>query len=131
MELGNLIEDAKGKNAQREERKAEIPAIEAAGPATEVFVASGNNQAARRGTRLHQQLLVLVTDQHGNAVSGNAVTFSDGGAGGIFSNTNPVTPGPVEQRPTFIRCHRVPGTVTINATATEVSSPTVFTETSQ
>jgi hypothetical protein len=39
-------------NAQSEERKAEIPAIEAAGPATGVFVTSGNNQAARRGTQL-------------------------------------------------------------------------------
>lgn len=55
-------------------------------------VVSGNNQSAPPNTQLHSALVVLITDQYNNPVSGVTVGFADGGSGGIFSassaNTN-------------------------------------------
>ena len=62
-------------------------------PAANVAITSGNNQTAIHGTQLPQALSVLVTDQYGNPISGDSVNFSDGGAGGAFSNANPVVTG--------------------------------------
>ena len=64
-----------------------------AGPSASIAITGGNNQSGKAGTQLPQALTVLVTDQYGNPVSGNSVDFSDGGAGGTFSNSNPVTTG--------------------------------------
>ncbi len=102
-----------------------------AGPAASVAITSGNNQFAPAGTQLPQALTVLVTDQYGNPVSGNSVTFDDRGAGGFFSNSNP---GITSTSGTATQFYTLPssrGTVTINATATGVANPAVFTETAQ
>jgi outer membrane protein assembly factor BamB len=100
-----------------------------AGPAANIAITTGNNQSAPAGTQLPQALTVLVTDQYGNPVSGNSVTFADGGAGGIFSNPNPVVTGTNGTASQLYTLPATPGTVTINATAAGVSSSAVFTET--
>jgi hypothetical protein len=103
-----------------------------AGPATNIAITSGNNQVAPNGTQLQQALTVLVTDQHGNPVSGVNVAFSDGGAGGVFSNGNPVVTGANGTASQFYTLPAVPNeTVYITATATGVSNAAVFTETGQ
>jgi hypothetical protein len=73
-----------------------------------LVIYSGNNQAAPVGTTLPAPLVTKVSDQYGNGVPGVAVSFSDGGAGGILSAptvttdslghssvnyTNPANPG--------------------------------------
>jgi adhesin/invasin len=102
-----------------------------AGPAANVAVTGGNNQAAPAGTQLPQALTVEVTDQHGNPVSGSSVTFSDGGAGGTFSNANPVVTNSSGTASQFYTLPASPGTITITATAAGVSASAVFTETGQ
>ena len=100
-----------------------------AGPATSVAVTGGNSQSGSVGTQLPVALSVVVSDQYGNPVSGNSVTFSDGGAGGVFSGPNPglsSSTGLVSQMYTL---PGTPGTITINAAATGVSNPAQFTET--
>lgn len=101
-----------------------------AGPAANIAIASGNNQSARAGTQLPLALTVLVTDQYANLVSGNSVTFSDGGAGGTFSSPNPAVTGANGTAALFYTLPPSPGAVTVNATATGVSTPAVFTATS-
>ncbi len=102
-----------------------------AGPAANITITSGNNQFAPAGTKLPKALTVLVTDQYGNPVSGNSVMFSDGGAGGTFSNSNPGVTGTNGTATQFYTLPPAPGTVTITATATGISNPAVFTETGQ
>ncbi len=102
-----------------------------AGPAAGVAITSGNNQSAPAGTQLPLALTVLVADQYGNPVSGVSVTFADGGAGGTFSNLNPVITGSNGTATQFYTLPSSSGTVTINATAAGVASPAVFTETGQ
>jgi hypothetical protein len=102
-----------------------------AGPAAEVAVTGGNNQSAAPGTQLPQALTVEVTDQYGNPVSGNNVTFSDGGAGGTFSNANPVVTNSSGIASQLYTLPASAGTVTITAAAAGVSTSAVFTETVQ
>ncbi len=102
-----------------------------AGPASSIAVTGGNNQSAPAGTQLPQALTVLVTDQYGNPVPSAGVTFDDGGAGGNFSNQNPVLTSASGTASQFYTLPSSPGTVTIHATATGVASPAVFTETGQ
>src|SRR5271157_744883 len=99
-------------------------------PAT-IAITSGNNQFASAGTQLPQALTVLVTDQYANPISGNSVTFSDGGAGGTFSNANPVVTGANGTASQFYTLPPSAGPVTITATATGLATPAVFTETGQ
>jgi hypothetical protein len=101
-----------------------------AGPAARVTITGGNNQAAPAGTQLPQALTVEVTDQYGNPVSGSSVTFSDGGAGGTFSNSNPVVTSSSGIASQFYTLPASPGTVTISASAAGLTSA-VFTETGQ
>jgi hypothetical protein len=102
-----------------------------AGPAANIIITSGNNQFAPAGTQLPVGLTVLVTDQYGNPVSGNSVSFSDGGAGGTFSNPNP---GVTSASGTVTQIYTLPlslGTVNIAASAAGVANPAAFTETAQ
>jgi hypothetical protein len=100
--------------------------------ASGISISSGNDQTAPNGTQLPAALVVLVTDQYGNPFSGNNVTFSDGDAGGTFSNTNPVVTGTNGTASQFYTLPPVAGeTITITATAAGVSSSAVFTECGQ
>jgi hypothetical protein len=100
-----------------------------AGPAANVGITSGNNQTAPAGTQLPQALTVLVTDQYGNPVSGVSAGFSDGGAGGTFSNANPVITGASGTATQMYTLPSVAKTLTITVTATGVANAAVFTET--
>ncbi len=102
-----------------------------AGPATGIAVTGGNNQAGPAGTTLPQALTVLVTDSYNNPVSGVSVSFSDAGAGGIFANPNPSVTDNTGSATQIYTLPPVAGTVTINATASGVPNPAVFTETGQ
>ncbi len=62
-----------------------------AGPATLIKTFTGNRQSAPPDTTLPLPLVVSVVDAHGNPISGMAVTFSDGGEGGSFSNSAATT----------------------------------------
>ena len=104
-------------------------AYSVAGPAANIAITSGNNQSAPAGTQLPQALTVLVADQYGNPVSGVDVDFDDGAAGGTFSAANPGVTGVNGTATQLYTLPPSPGTVAINATATGVANPAVFTET--
>jgi hypothetical protein len=99
------------------------------GPPAGVTITGGNNQAAPAGTPLGQLLSVVVADQYGNPVPSVAVAFDDGGAGGQFSNPNPVL---TDNTGTSAQGYTLPplaGTIFVTATATGVATPASFTET--
>jgi hypothetical protein len=102
-----------------------------AGAAANIAITSGNNQFAPAGAQLPQGLTVLVGDQYGNPVSGNSVTFDDGGVGGTFSNPNPGVTSTSGTAAQLYTLPASPGTITITTTATGVATPAVFTETAQ
>ncbi len=101
-----------------------------AGPATTIAPNSGNGQNASPNTQLPQALVAKVTDQYGNPVSGNSVTFNDGGAGGTFS-ANPVSTSSTGLASVSYTTSGKGGTVTIQAAATGVSATASFTITVQ
>jgi adhesin/invasin len=110
--------------------KATFLEYSVAGPAATAFVTGGDNQSGTAGTQLPTALTVEVTDQYGNAVSGNSVSFDDGGAGGTFGNPNP---GLTTSSGTVSQLYTLPsssGNITISATATGVDTAAMFTETS-
>jgi adhesin/invasin len=98
-----------------------------AGPATTMSILSGNRQTGTHGQALAKKLVVLVTDQYNNNIIGAAVNFTDNGAGGSFSPTNPVT-GTNGQASVTYTAGPQAGTVTITA-STGSLSPVNFTET--
>ena len=98
-----------------------------AGPAASLAIVAGNNQSANPKTTLGKKLVVSVTDQHNNPISGVTVTFTDNGAGGTFSTTAPVT-GSNGQASVSYTTGSQAGTVTISATTTTLG-PSNFTET--
>jgi hypothetical protein len=100
-----------------------------AGPPANIAITAGNGQSALPGTQL-SALTVLVTDQYNNPISGNSVTFSDLGAGGTFA-TNPVVTGTNGQATALYTLPSSAETITIDASATGITAPAVFTETSQ
>ncbi len=73
---------------------------------------------------------MLVTDAYNNPVSGVNVTFSDGGAGGSFSNSNPVVTGSNGTATQFYTLPTAASTITITATAAGVTNPASFVESS-
>jgi Putative Ig domain/Bacterial Ig-like domain (group 1) len=98
-----------------------------AGAASKNSIVSGNNQSANPNTLLPNQLVVLVTDQFNNPVSGFTVTFSDNSAGGTFSTKTPVTDSLGHATVSYTTGSKA-GTVTISAGATGINSVN-FTET--
>lgn len=101
-----------------------------AGAAAAIGITSGDSQSGTAGTQLAQALMVMVTDQYGNPVSGNSVAFDDGGIGGTFADPNPgltSSSGSVSQHYTL---PSTPGSVAITAAASGVNSAVLFTETS-
>jgi hypothetical protein len=100
----------------------------AASPAL-VNIVQGNNQAAHPNTNLPKALIVSVTDQYGNGISGLTVNFTNNGAGGTFSNTAPVTVASGQVSVTYTTSSQT-GTVAITASYSTLS-PATFTETVQ
>lgn len=99
------------------------------GPATTLAIVSGNNQIGTHGKALPKKLIVSVTDQYSNPISGVTVTFTDNGSGGSFSTKTPVT-GTNGQASVTYTCGSQAGVVTINA-STSTLGPVNFTETVQ
>ncbi len=97
------------------------------GPATALNLIQGNNQTAHVNNKLQKALIVSVTDQYGNGISGLTVNFTDNGAGGTFSTTAPVTNANGQATVTYTTPPQT-GTVTITATYSTLT-PVVFTET--
>ncbi len=100
-------------------------------PIVRISIAGGNQQAAPAGTRLSQALAVLVSDQFGNPIVGDSVTFSDNGAGGTFSNGKTVSTGSNGTATEFYTLPAYGASITVTATASGVSGPAVFTEISE
>jgi hypothetical protein len=97
------------------------------GPATAMKIVQGNNQTAHVNTRLAKALVVSVGDQYNNGISGLTVTFTDNGAGGMFSTTSPVTNNLGQASVTYTTPSHT-GTVSIKASYSTLT-PVVFTET--
>jgi hypothetical protein len=100
----------------------------AGNPTTQTLV-SGNNQTGPPNTQLTNPLVVEVTDMYGNPVAGVSVSFSDNGAGGMFS-ADPVITGSNGQASVNYTTSSQPGAVSITASVSNVNS-VVFTETVQ
>jgi hypothetical protein len=98
-----------------------------AGSPANLSIVSGNNQTGNHSAKLSKNLVVLVTDQFSNPVQGVTVSFVDNGAGGTFSNANPVTTASGQVSVSYTAGPN-PGTVTISA-STSALGPANFTET--
>jgi hypothetical protein len=85
------------------------------GPATRAVIESGNNQTGAVSTQLPVALLVQIYDQYNFGVSGVVVTWSDGGAGGVFSAPTSTT-NSVGKDSTFYTTPATAGTYYITAT---------------
>jgi hypothetical protein len=100
----------------------------AGNPATQTVV-SGNNQTGPPNTQLASPLVVEVKDMYGNPVSGVSVSFSDNGAGGMFSGDPVVTDSNGQASVNYTTSSQA-GAVSITATVANINSVT-FTETVQ
>ncbi len=100
-----------------------------AATASSQSITSGNNQTAPAGTTLPLPLVVTVTDQYGNPVSGMGVAFSDGGAGGTFSSASATT-NATGQASTSYTTPATPGTFGVTSSGSGINTVT-FTETGQ
>jgi len=100
-----------------------------AGPATSINIVQGNNQTAHPNNKLPKALIVSVTDQYGNGISGLTVNFTDNGAGGTFSSTTPITNAAGKATVIYTTPAQT-GTVTITASYSSLT-PVNFTETVQ
>ena len=98
------------------------------GTATNLTIVQGNDQSAHPNNKLPKKLIVSVTDQYGNGVSGVSVSFTDNGAGGTFSPVSPVTTTSSGEATIGYTTGPNTGTVTIDA-STSTLGPVVFTET--
>ena len=117
--------------AEVDKLTTQISVTVTAGAPASVAITGGNNQAATAGTTLPQALSVVVADQYSNPVSGVAVTFSDGGVGGSFSNANPVTTASTGTASQYYTLPTTKGSVSVSATAAGVTTPAIFSETGQ
>jgi len=93
------------------------------GPPTSFNAVGGNNQTAHINTTLPKQLVVKLTDQYNNAISGATITFTDNGAGGTFSSTTVAT-NTFGQASVTYTTGPTTGTVTINASTPGVNTVT-------
>ncbi|MGB8061942.1 MAG: hypothetical protein WCF26_08610 [Candidatus Sulfotelmatobacter sp.] len=100
------------------------------GPVANIVTTSGDGQSAPPSTQLAQALVVKVTDQYGNAVSGASVSFADGGAGGTFASNPVLTTSTGLASDNYITPPNT-GTVTVQATVSGVSAAANFTVTVQ
>jgi len=100
-----------------------------AGPPAKEMIVSGNKQTGPVSTVLPASLVVRVQDSHGLKVSGATVTFSDNGAGGIFSNPTATTDNTGLASTTYTTPGNS-GTVKITSSASGTNTVT-FTETAQ
>lgn len=103
----------------------------AAGAPTSMAVTGGNNQSAPRGSTLPGALTVIVRDQYNNLVPNASVNFTDNGAGGSFTYANPVLTSSTGVATQIYTLPAAPGTYTVSASVTGVSTPANFTETAQ
>jgi hypothetical protein len=92
------------------------------GPAKWLFRWSGNNQSAPVTTPLPAPLVTKAQDSYGNGVPGVIVSYSDTGASGTFTTKNPVSTDTKGLAPVNYTTSAHPGTGTIRAGATGVSS---------
>jgi hypothetical protein len=86
-----------------------------AGSPAKLASVSGNRQSAPPSTELPDPLVVSVKDQYGNLVSGVTVNFTDNGANGTFSSTDPVTNATGRASVTYTTSPQA-GKITITAT---------------
>jgi len=99
------------------------------GPDTAINIIQGNNQTAHPNNKLAKALIVSITDQYGNGISGLTVNFTDNGAGGTFSTTTPITNAAGKATVIYTTPAQT-GTVTITASYSSLT-PVNFTETVQ
>ncbi len=103
-----------------------------AGAAHAMALTSGNNQSTTMSTALASPLVVTVTDEHGNPVSGTTVsiaigTVPGGAVGQSLSASSPQTGGNGQAASTLTLGDKL-GTYTVTATAAGLSgSPVTFT----
>ncbi len=100
-----------------------------AGSAAALNQISGDGQTATAGSTLPLPLVVEVTDQYGNPVSGVAVTFDDGGVGGAFSG-NPIVTDASGSASVVYTTPQVSQSISITASIPSGMS-VVFSETAQ
>lgn len=100
-----------------------------AGAATQIALASGNNQTAKVGTALAMPLVVSAKDANGNPVSGLAVTYAVASGGGTLSATTATT-NLLGLAQTTLTVGTTVGTNTVTATRSGLTgSPITFTAT--
>ena len=99
-----------------------------AGAAYKAGAVSGSGQTAAVSSPLPAPLVASVLDAYGNAVAGVTVNFSDGGAGGSFSSTAPVTNSQGRVSVTYTTPAN-PGTVKIAGSVSGIKAPANFSET--
>ncbi len=97
------------------------------GPPADLTIIQGSNQSADPKTQLPKKLIVSVTDEYQNPLSGITVHFTDNGAGGSFSATSPTTAANGEASTVYTTGSNA-GTITISA-STSTLGPVNFTET--
>jgi hypothetical protein len=90
------------------------------GPATRATIASGNLQTGPVSTQLPTALTTQIYDQYSFGVPGETVTWSDEGAGGVFSAPSSTT-NSVGKASTFYTTPPTTGTYIITATTPGVT----------
>jgi hypothetical protein len=94
--------------------------IDMNGPATRAVIASGNVQTGPVSTQLPAALITQIYDQYSYGVPGATVTWSDGGAGGVFSAPSSTT-NSMGKASTFYTTPATTGTYYITATVPGVT----------
>ena len=100
--------------------------IGVAGPVSRAIIVSGNSQTGPVSTQLPAALVMQVVDPYGYGVPGVPVTFSDGGAGGVFSAAQ-VSTDSTGNASTFYTTPNQPAKVTITGSVVGIT-PLKFSE---